>query len=67
MPDGQAQHDHWVDVSIAAKIARRHPSTIIRWWKVEGLIRGRQPGIHGKIQIERGSLMRMLEQAEDVR
>ena len=64
--DGQAQREHWIDVSIAATIADRDPSTIIRWWKIEGLIRGRQPGFHRKIQIERSSLMKLLHAGEQV-
>jgi len=66
MDASQPQREHWIDVSVAARIAGRDRSTIIRWWKVEGIIRGRQPCEHAKIQIERGSLARMLEEAERV-
>ena len=66
MDSNQTQREHWIDVSIAARIAGRDRSTIIRWWKVEGLIRGRQPGFHRKVQIERSSLMKLLADAEQV-
>ena len=66
MDASQPQREHWIDVSVAARIAGRSTTTIVRWWKVEGIIRGRQPRVHAKIQIERGSLMQMLEEAEGV-
>jgi len=67
MDASQPQREHWIDVSVAARIAGRSPDTIVRWWKEEGLVRGRQiGGARKKIEIERGSLMQMLEEAEGV-